>query len=311
VRVARVVALPAVLALVAALVAPGPIAADGPVGPPTPEPAPLPVPGSVTLVGTLLPDVSHGACAAWDTRCPATGLVLLADGVWATRVEVPAGTWRWRVALDGDVGLSFGGGSRTDGPDRVLQLAAAREVTFIFDESTRSVADSVTDPLAFAVSAGDDTLFDCPPGSVSPPVEPCLANLLVDPDGDGVATVARRGQPGLHRISVAFAGEGEGSAGPPLEPLEVRVTADGETVTVALDAPSRTATAWTGDGPPTAHSSAGPGEPTAVPGGGDTSSAGVDPAVAANVALAVVVAVGALGLLAGWVAAGRVGRRRP
>jgi hypothetical protein len=89
------------------LAAPGPLAADGPVGPPTPEPAPLPIPVSVTLVGTLLPDVSNGTCEAWDARCPATALVPLENGVWATRLAVPAGTWRWRAALDGDTGLSF------------------------------------------------------------------------------------------------------------------------------------------------------------------------------------------------------------
>ncbi|MBP1705605.1 MAG: putative amylopullulanase, partial [Chloroflexi bacterium] len=238
------------LALLGVLAAPGPLAADGPVGPPTPEPAPLPIPVSVTLVGTLLPDVSNGTCEAWDARCPATALVPLENGVWATRLAVPAGTWRWRAALDGDTGLSFGQGSRTDGPDRVLQLASEREVTFVFDEETRSVADSVTDPLAFAVSAGDDTAFACPPATVVPAVEPCLANLLTDPDGDGVATVARRVQPGTHRVSLAFAGEGEGATGPALEPLEIEATATDPVATVAFDGPPRTATAWAGDGQP-------------------------------------------------------------
>jgi len=251
-RPAAIAALLAVAALIAGSAVPHPLAADGPAGPPMPVPAPLPVPETVTLVGTFLAVVSGGACEAWDALCPAAGLefVALDHGVWATRLVVPAGTWRYRVALGHDLADSYGTGTRTDGPDRVLQLASERAVTFVFDAATRSVADSVADPLAFAVSAGDDALFGCGPARLVPAVEPCLANVLTDPDGDGVATVSGRAGPGSHRVWVAFAGEGEGAAGPPLAPLEVATATDGETVSIAVDLWTRTATAWAGDGRP-------------------------------------------------------------
>ena len=55
--------------------------------------------GSVTLVGSLQSEL--GCADDWSPPCPATALQPADDGAWSLTVDVPAGSWEWKVALDG------------------------------------------------------------------------------------------------------------------------------------------------------------------------------------------------------------------
>ena len=71
--------------------------------------------GSVTLVGSFQTEL--GCPADWSPACAATAMEF-DDGVGSITVDVPAGAWEWKVALDGSVGPQLPGGQRAAGAGR-------------------------------------------------------------------------------------------------------------------------------------------------------------------------------------------------
>ena len=65
-------------------------------------------PRSVTLVGSLQDEV--GCPEDWAPACEASGLDRLPDGSWELETEVPAGTYAYKVALDGSWEENYGAG---------------------------------------------------------------------------------------------------------------------------------------------------------------------------------------------------------
>ena len=59
---------------------------------------------SVTLVGSFQTEV--GCPANWAPECDATAMEFV-DGVGSITVEVPAGEWEWKVALDDSWARSY------------------------------------------------------------------------------------------------------------------------------------------------------------------------------------------------------------
>ncbi len=137
------------------------------------------------VVGTFQPAVSGGACQPWAEDCAATRMAGDAEQV-AVTLTLPAGEWRWRVAViptGGGASTSIGAGTRPDGDDRVLQLASPTEVTFVFDQRRSVAAASTDEAFGFAWHLAAPCTAEGPP---PPPIDP--TTVLFDPDGDGVAT---------------------------------------------------------------------------------------------------------------------------
>jgi glycosidase len=192
--------------------------------------APAPV-----LVGTFQPAVLGGACAAWDARCAPTTLRQTARaGVWSLTLAIPAGDWRWRVALNGDAADSIGVGTRLDGPDGRLQFAAPQDVTFAFDSARLAATSSKDRTFAWAWQQPGP----CASGGATPPLDP--ATVLFDPDGDGVATAV---------VSLDAGACLRLEDGSESHPIDVPTAGLVGQVVVAYDAPSGTAIAYPA-GPP-------------------------------------------------------------
>ncbi|SFB12127.1 pullulanase-type alpha-1,6-glucosidase [Cellulomonas marina] len=114
---------------------------------------------TVTLVGSLQSEL--GCPGDWQPDCTATVLAPTdAAGVYAADLVVPAGSWEYKVALDGAWDEAYG---RDGGDANVpLTVAGSTPVRFTYDDTTHRIAVTPLD-LAGAYGADDASL-------VAPPV---------------------------------------------------------------------------------------------------------------------------------------------
>jgi len=94
-----------------------------------------PTPTTVTLVGSLQDEL--GCSSDWAPPCEQTGLTQQADGTWAGTFDVPAGSYKFKVALNGTWDESYGadGGSA----DIPLVLTHHAALTFSYDHASHQV----------------------------------------------------------------------------------------------------------------------------------------------------------------------------
>ncbi len=93
--------------------------------------------GMVNLPGTFQDVVGCGA--EWDPACPATGMEKGDDGLYTLTVEIPAGDYEYKVALDGSWTVEYGSDGAAGGPNYTLSLPADSTVTFTYDPETHLV----------------------------------------------------------------------------------------------------------------------------------------------------------------------------
>ena len=93
--------------------------------------------GMVNLPGSYQDKAGCGA--AWDPACTATGMEAGDDGLYILVVELPAGDYEFKVALDGDWTTNYGSDGELDGPNYALSLASDGTVTFTYDPETHLV----------------------------------------------------------------------------------------------------------------------------------------------------------------------------
>ena len=138
-------------------------------------------PSSVTIAGSFQSEL--GCPGDWQPECAAPRLTYDAgDDVWCADVDLPAGAWEYKAALNGTWTESYGrdGGSA----NILLTLGAADRPCASTTRTTRtgspttSTTASPPPPVSFQSELG------CP-GDWQPD---CLRSWLQDVDGDGVAT---------------------------------------------------------------------------------------------------------------------------
>ena len=120
-------AVAAVLSLLAALLPALPAAAAAP---------------TVALVGTLQSEL--GCSGDWQPDCAATELKPVEGqaGLYRATFDVPAGTWRYKVALNDTWDVNYGADGVPGGSD-ISVVAPGGPVTFTYDDSTHRVSDDV------------------------------------------------------------------------------------------------------------------------------------------------------------------------
>ena len=173
----------------------------------------------------------------------ATALVFdSADGVWQGTFTLPAGSWEYKVALDGSWDENYGANATPNGPNIPLSLLAPRSVKFYYSHETHWVADDASKVIAVAAGSFQSEL-GCP-GDWQPD---CLRSWLQDPDGDGIYTFRTRALPaGSYEVKVAINeswDENYGAGGVPGGAnIPFTVTSDCAEMTFTYDA---TSTCWT------------------------------------------------------------------
>ncbi|MBK9925177.1 MAG: extracellular solute-binding protein [Anaerolineales bacterium] len=93
--------------------------------------------GMVNLPGSYQAKTECGA--EWDPACQATAMEKGDDGLYRLTVDLPAGDYAFKVALDGSWTVSYGSDGTTSGGDYALKLAADSKVTFTYDPETHMV----------------------------------------------------------------------------------------------------------------------------------------------------------------------------
>ncbi|SEM80780.1 alpha-1,6-glucosidases, pullulanase-type [Stigmatella aurantiaca] len=153
------------------------------------------VPTSVTVIGDFQSEV--GCASDWDPACAATQITLgPQDGIWRKGFEVPAGTWKYKVALNGSLSETYGG---PGGADLTLTLASASQVKFYFEQATQWVTSSQNTPIVTAAGSFQAEL-GCP-GDWQPD---CLKTWL-RPEGNGVYTLRTTAlPPGNYEMKAAL-----------------------------------------------------------------------------------------------------------
>jgi arabinogalactan oligomer/maltooligosaccharide transport system substrate-binding protein len=93
--------------------------------------------GMVNLPGSY--QKMSGCGADWDPACEATAMEEGDDGLYRLTIEIPAGDYEFKVAMNGDWGVNYGSDGAQDGPNYTLSLAADSTVTFTYDPETHLV----------------------------------------------------------------------------------------------------------------------------------------------------------------------------
>ncbi|MBE4746762.1 pullulanase-type alpha-1,6-glucosidase [Corallococcus sp. ZKHCc1 1396] len=156
----------------------------------------LAAPTSVTVIGDLQ---SEAGCAADnDPVCAQTALAYDAvDDVWQGSFNVPVGTWRFKVALDGSLSQTHGG---PGGADIELKQTTAGAVKFYFDAKTNYVASNRSSVIATVAGT-----FQPQVGCLGDWSPDCLRSMMQDPDGDGIYTFTTKAlKAGTHECKVAL-----------------------------------------------------------------------------------------------------------
>jgi len=97
--------------------------------------------GMVNLPGSYQDQTGCGG--QWDPACEATALTEGDDGLYTLTVDLKAGDYEYKVALDGAWTVNYGSDGAQDGPNYTLSLTADGSVTFTYDPETHLVEAEV------------------------------------------------------------------------------------------------------------------------------------------------------------------------
>ncbi|MBP7691358.1 MAG: pullulanase-type alpha-1,6-glucosidase [Anaerolineales bacterium] len=99
-------------------------------------------PTMVVVPGTL--QTALGCSGDWQTDCAQSALTFNEDsGLWEGTFLLPAGSYEYKIAINGTWAENYGQGNKAGGPNIPLVLAAETEVTFTYDHKTHAITDSV------------------------------------------------------------------------------------------------------------------------------------------------------------------------
>lgn len=113
-------------------------------------------PTQVVVAGSLQDEL--GCVADWLPDCADTELDLTeADGVHRADFVLPAGSYEFKVAIDGSWDENYGAGGAPNGSNIPLVLVEDAEVTISYDHTTHLVAVAPTDPQP-GLTEDDDAL---------------------------------------------------------------------------------------------------------------------------------------------------------
>ncbi|HXH76946.1 pullulanase-type alpha-1,6-glucosidase [Nocardioides sp.] len=113
-------------------------------------------PASVTLVGNLQDEV--GCTADWVPDCVQSSLSLQADGSWALTADVPAGTYEFKVTINGSWAENYGANGAAGGANLPLVLSHPAKLRFTYDDASHRVAVAPAAQPVGRPTAGDEAL---------------------------------------------------------------------------------------------------------------------------------------------------------
>ena len=201
---------------------------------------PVTQPSAVSMPGSHNGEI--GCAGDWMPACDQAQMSLdPADSVWKATVDVPAGTYEYKAAIDRGWDENYGAGGAPGGANIPLD-AAGGPVSFYYDHATHYATTDAEGPIVTAAGSFQDEL-GCPsdwtPG--------CMAAWLQDPDGDGTFTFATTRLPaGSYQVKATHGlswNENYGAGGAPGGAnIDFDVPSDGVQVLFSYDVASHVLT---------------------------------------------------------------------
>ncbi len=143
---------------------------------------PVTQPGAVSMPGSHNQEI--GCSGDWQPDCDQAQLALDArDQVWKQTVQIPAGDYEYKAAIDKSWDENYGAGGTPSGGNISLSVPTAEDVTFFYDHGAHYVTTDAEGPIVTAAGSFQSEL-GCPDDWTPS----CMAAWLKDPDGDGVFT---------------------------------------------------------------------------------------------------------------------------
>lgn len=137
-------------------------------------------PDRTTLVGSLQQAI--GCSENWAPPCEASALAFdEEDGVWQRRFPLPAGSYEYKVALNGGWDQNYGAGGAPGGANIALTLNDSAAVKFYFRSGSNAITDDRNQLIPVAVGS-----FQRAIGCSNDWDPTCLRGWLEDPEDDGV-----------------------------------------------------------------------------------------------------------------------------
>ncbi|WP_249354163.1 pullulanase-type alpha-1,6-glucosidase [Microbacterium sp. 2FI] len=132
----------------------------------------------VTVPGSL--NTEMGCGGDWDPACEKAKLTLK-DGIYTGSFALPAGSYEYKVALNGNWTVNYGANGVPGGANIAFTLAQDATVTFYYDPRTNIVQSSAEGPIV-TLPGNYQSQVGCA-GDWAPE---CLATMMADGDRDGV-----------------------------------------------------------------------------------------------------------------------------
>ena len=166
-------------------------AVDGVVPPTAPGDLHVTIPGSHNS--------EMGCPGDWQPDCAAATLTKRADGVYSGTFTLPAGSYEYKVAINGSWDENYGAGGVAGGANVAYTVTTGGPVTFYYDATTHWFTSTAQGPI-LTVPGSDNSELGCA-GDWAPD---CMATWLEDPDGDGTYTFVAPDLPaGGYEVKVA------------------------------------------------------------------------------------------------------------
>ncbi len=132
----------------------------------------IPDPDSVTIAGTV--QSLLGCPGDWQPECEATVLTYDAGAdVWTGTFDLPAGSYEYKVALNGNWDVNYGLNGEEHGANIPLMLEEDMTITFVYDHKTGIVTDGANQEAGAGAGESGQTPLDIPdivniPGTIQP-----------------------------------------------------------------------------------------------------------------------------------------------
>ena len=206
---------------------------SGGVGPVT-QPAAVSVPGSHGSEQGCAPALAT-AGGDWEPGCDAVQLTLDQDDkIWKGTLQVPAGQYEYKAALNRTWDVNYGAGATQNGSN-IVYTSPGGAVTFYYDHRTNHVWNTASGPVVTAV--GD---FQSEMGCAGDWQPDCMVTWLQDPDADGTFELSLKDVPaGTYQVKATHGlsfDENYGAGGAPDgDDIVFTVPADGLVTTLSYD----------------------------------------------------------------------------
>ncbi len=141
-------------------------------------------PTTVTIAGSF--QTQLGCSEDWQPSCETTQLTYdVEDDVWQATLELPAGEYEYKAALNGGWDENYGASAAAGGDNIKLSISEAQSVKFYYDHKTHWVTDNVNSVIAVAIGDFQSELGCSEDGKAD-----CLRSWLQDEDANGVYSFA-------------------------------------------------------------------------------------------------------------------------